>query len=226
MAGPVTPSDVYAALRRCQIVPVVVIDSEDSAEPLVDALIAGGIGCAEITFRTAAGRRAIQRVADRDDFLVGAGTVVNADQVDHAVEAGARFVVSPGLGLDVVQRAKELGVAVFPGVATATEVQTAIGAGLSAVKLFPAEQLGGLPLINALAGPFPDMRFFPSGGVRPDTARDYLGHPAVFAVGASWMVPRADIAAGRFDRVAELTRAAVAALPRTEPAEPEAPDVG
>ncbi|MCP9213447.1 bifunctional 4-hydroxy-2-oxoglutarate aldolase/2-dehydro-3-deoxy-phosphogluconate aldolase [Streptomyces cucumeris] len=222
---------MYTVLRRCSIVPVIVIDSEDSAEPLADALLAGGIGCAEITFRTAAGQRAIRRIADRDDFVVGAGTVVNADQVDRAVEAGARFVVSPGLGLDVVERAQQHGVAVFPGVASATEVQAAISAGLSAVKLFPAEQLGGLALINALAGPFPDMRFFPSGGIRPETARDYLDHPAVFAVGASWIVPRADIAAGRFDRVEKLTRAAVTAmasparLPRTpHAAQQETPD--
>jgi 2-dehydro-3-deoxyphosphogluconate aldolase/(4S)-4-hydroxy-2-oxoglutarate aldolase len=194
------------------IVPVVVLDDERGAEPLADALTKGGITCAEITFRTAAAPSAIRRIAARPDFLVGAGTVITADQVDAAVDAGARFIVSPGLDLEVVARASELGVTVLPGIATPSELQAAVRAGLSAVKVFPVEQLGGLRFIDALSAPFPDVRFFPSGGIRPDAARSYLDHPAVFAIGASWMVSRADIAGGRFDLIARASRAAVTAL--------------
>jgi 2-dehydro-3-deoxyphosphogluconate aldolase / (4S)-4-hydroxy-2-oxoglutarate aldolase len=194
------------------IVPVVVLDDERGAEPLADALTKGGITCAEITFRTAAAPSAIRRIAARPDFLVGAGTVITTDQVDAAVDAGARFIVSPGLDLELVARARELGVTVLPGIATPSELQAAVRAGLSAVKVFPVEQLGGLRFIDALSAPFPDVRFFPSGGIRPDTARSFLDHPAVFAIGASWMVSRADIAGGRFDLIARASRAAVTAL--------------
>jgi 2-dehydro-3-deoxyphosphogluconate aldolase/(4S)-4-hydroxy-2-oxoglutarate aldolase len=194
------------------IVPVVVLDDERGAEPLADALTKGGITCAEITFRTAAAPSAIRRIAARPDFLVGAGTVITTDQVDAAVDAGARFIVSPGLDLEVVARARERGVTVLPGIATPSELQAAVRAGLSAVKVFPVEQLGGLRFIDALSAPFPDVRFFPSGGIRPDTARSYLDHPAVFAIGASWMVSRADIDGGRFDQIARASRAAVTAL--------------
>jgi 2-dehydro-3-deoxyphosphogluconate aldolase/(4S)-4-hydroxy-2-oxoglutarate aldolase len=200
-----------SALERA-IVPVVVLDDERGAEPLADALTKGGIRCAEITFRTAAAPSAIRRIAARPDFLVGAGTVITTDQVDAAVDAGAQFIVSPGLDLEVVTRARELGVPVLPGIATASELQAAVRAGLSAVKVFPVEQLGGLGFIDALSAPYPEVRFFPSGGIRPDTARSYLDHPAVFAIGTSWMVGRADIAGGRFDLIARASRAAVTAL--------------
>jgi 2-dehydro-3-deoxyphosphogluconate aldolase/(4S)-4-hydroxy-2-oxoglutarate aldolase len=194
------------------IVPVVVLDDGRGAEPLADALTKGGITCAEITFRTAAAPAAIRRIAARPDFLVGAGTVITTDQVDAAVDAGARFIVSPGLDLEVVARARALGVTVLPGIATPSELQAAVRAGLSAVKVFPVEQLGGLGFIDALSAPFPEVQFFPSGGIRPDTARSYLDHPAVFAIGASWIVSRADIAGGRFDLIARASRAAVTAL--------------
>jgi 2-dehydro-3-deoxyphosphogluconate aldolase / (4S)-4-hydroxy-2-oxoglutarate aldolase len=194
------------------IVPVVVLDDERTAEPLADALTQGGITCAEITFRTAAAPSAIRRIAARPDFLVGAGTVITRDQVDAAVDAGARFIVSPGFGLDVVTRARERGVMVLPGVATPSELHAAVRAGLTAVKIFPVEQLGGLAFIDALSATFPEVRFFPSGGIRRDTARSYLDHPAVFAIGASWMVSRIDIRGGRFDRITRASRAAVTAL--------------
>ena len=206
-----TPTDVMSALHRA-IVPVVVLDDERDAEPLADALTAGGITCAEITFRTSAGPAAIGRIANRPDFLVGAGTVITAEQVDAAVDAGAQFIVSPGLGLDVVTRAQELDVTVLPGIATPSELQAAVRAGLTAVKMFPAEQLGGLSMIDALSAPFPGVRFFPSGGIRPDTARRYLDHPAVFAIGASWMVNRDHITGGRFDQITHASAAALAAV--------------
>ena len=201
--------DQLAAIR---VIPVVVIDDVAHAHQLADALVAGGLPCAEITFRTSAGAAAIRAIAGRDDILVGAGTVLNAADVDRAVDAGARFVVSPGFGLDVVNRAAELGVAALPGVSTASEIQAAVGAGLTAVKLFPAEQSGGLALLKALAAPFPGLMFMPSGGVTPENAPTYLADPAVFAVGGSWMVHRALIAAGDFDAIRKLTAETVAQL--------------
>jgi 2-dehydro-3-deoxyphosphogluconate aldolase/(4S)-4-hydroxy-2-oxoglutarate aldolase len=198
-----TVLDQLAVIR---VVPVVVIDEPAHAEALADALVAGGLPCAEITFRTPAAEAAIHNIAARGDILVGAGTVLSAAQVDRAVDAGARFVVSPGFGIDVVTRARERGIAVLPGVATASEIQAAVGAGLDAVKFFPAEQSGGLDMLGALSAPFPGLRFMPSGGVSPTSAARYLAHPAVFAVGGSWMVPRAAVAAGDFETVRRLTR--------------------
>ena len=203
---------VLDRLAVARIVPVIVLDDAADAGPLADALLAGGIDCAEITLRTPAGLAAVQALAHRDDILVGAGTVLTAAQTDEAVAAGARFVVSPGLGLDVVQRARQLGVTVLPGVATATELQAAAAAGLGAVKFFPAGALGGLAMLDALAGPFPGMRFMPSGGVTAENAADYLAHPSVFAVGGSWMVPRTLIGAGRFAEITALCHRTVDAL--------------
>jgi 2-dehydro-3-deoxyphosphogluconate aldolase/(4S)-4-hydroxy-2-oxoglutarate aldolase len=204
-----TVLDQLAVIR---VVPVVVIDDPAHAEALADALVAGGLPCAEITFRTPAAEAAIHNISARGDILVGAGTVLTAAQVDRAVDAGARFVVSPGFGIDVVTRARERGIAVLPGVATASEIQAAVGAGLNAVKFFPAEQSGGLDMLGALSAPFPGLRFMPSGGVSPTNAAGYLAHPAVFAVGGSWMVPRATVATGDFETVRRLTKETVERL--------------
>lgn len=203
------------AVERIGIVPVVVIDDEDAAPELAAALTAGGIGCAEITLRTRAGIGAITRIAQSaPGFLVGAGTVLDADDVDRVADAGARFVVSPGLDPAVVTRALELGLEALPGVATASELQHARRLGLSRVKFFPAGQLGGLATIEALAAPFPDMRFLPSGGVGPQNAAAYLASPAVFAVSGSWMVPRDALAGRDWARVSRLSAEAIAELGR------------
>lgn len=194
------------------VVPVVVLDDVAQAEPLGDALVAGGLPCAEVTFRTAAGEAALEALAARGDLLVGAGTVLTAAQVDRAVDAGAAFIVSPGLSAEVVRRAQERGVTALPGTATASEVQAAVNLGLEAVKLFPARILGGTDMLDALCGPFPGMRFMPSGGVTLASAGEYLQHPAVLAVGGSWMVPRSRIAAGDFDAIRSLTEETVSAL--------------
>ncbi|MET0784312.1 MAG: bifunctional 4-hydroxy-2-oxoglutarate aldolase/2-dehydro-3-deoxy-phosphogluconate aldolase [Leifsonia flava] len=196
-----------------RFVPVIVIDDPGLAPDLASALLRGGIGCAEITLRTEAGLRAIEAASDVHDFTVGAGTVLTAADVDRVVDAGARFVVSPGLADDVVERAIELGVDVLPGVATATEVQRALRFGLDRLKLFPAGPLGGLDLIRALSGPFPGVRFLPSGGVTPENAPDYLASPTVFAVSGSWMATRELIAARDFDEIARLSRAATELVP-------------
>lgn len=194
------------------VVPVVVLDDVAQAEPLGDALVAGGLPCAEVTFRTTAGEAALATLAARGDLLIGAGTVLTAAQVDRAVDAGAAFIVSPGLSAEVVRRAQERGVTALPGTATASEVQAAVNLGLEAVKLFPARILGGTDMLDALSGPFPGMRFMPSGGVTLASAGEYLQHPAVLAVGGSWMVPRSRIAAGDFDAIRSLTEETVSAL--------------
>ncbi|MCU1404608.1 MAG: keto-deoxy-phosphogluconate aldolase [Glaciihabitans sp.] len=188
--------------------PIVTLDNAELAHPLADALVEGGIFCVEVTLRTPAGIRAIELLATRGDLLVGAGTVTDAAQVDVVADAGANFAVSPGLGLDVLERARERGLALLPGIATPSELQAAVLHGLNRVKLFPAGVLGGLGLIDALAGPFPDVTFMPSGGVSPTNLANYLAHPAVFSAGCSWIATRADIAAGKFDDIRTLAAVA------------------
>lgn len=195
-----------------RIVPVVVLQDAASAGPLADALVAGGIRCAEITLRTAAGLDAIGALRDRRDIVVGAGTVLSPEQVDDVADAGARFAVSPGFDPRVLERCLARGLPLVPGVATATEIQQALGRGLRHLKLFPAKQIGGLDAIRAFAGPFPDAYFMPSGGVSSANASDYLANPAVFAVSGSWMVPTDALEAGDFSLIEELSRRAVAAL--------------
>nr|WP_297429181.1 bifunctional 4-hydroxy-2-oxoglutarate aldolase/2-dehydro-3-deoxy-phosphogluconate aldolase [uncultured Actinotalea sp.] len=202
--------DVLGALARHRIVPVVVLDDADDAAPLGRALVDGGLPVAELTFRTAAAERAIGVLAERGDVLVGAGTVLTPEQVDRAVAAGARFVVSPGLSRAVVERCGEHGVLALPGAVTATEVQAALELGVSTVKFFPAGTSGGPAAIAALAAPFGEVRFVPTGGVGPDNVREYLDLSAVLAVGGSWMVPRARIAARDTAGITELVADAVA----------------
>ncbi|SCG17480.1 2-keto-3-deoxy-phosphogluconate aldolase [Micromonospora echinofusca] len=208
---------VVAAVGAARILPVVVLDAARDAAPLADALVRGGLRSAEVTFRTDAAAEAIRVMSERPDLLVGAGTVLTPDQVDRAVEVGARFVVTPGFSPQVVARCQERGVPVFPGVATGTEIQMALDAGLDTVKFFPAEQLGGVGMIKALAAPFRSVRFIPTGGVNTGNLADYLALPAVLAVGGTWMVAPDLIAAGRWDEVAARTAAAVeAARPTVE----------
>ncbi|MFG2009611.1 bifunctional 4-hydroxy-2-oxoglutarate aldolase/2-dehydro-3-deoxy-phosphogluconate aldolase [Micromonospora sp. NPDC048868] len=208
---------VVAAVGAARILPVVVLDDARDAAPLAEALARGGLPCAEVTFRTDAAAESIRVMSERGDLLVGAGTVLTPAQVDRAVEAGARFVVTPGFSPAVVRRCQEAGVPVFPGVATGTEIQMALDAGLDTVKFFPAEQLGGVAMIKALAAPYRSVRFIPTGGVNTANLSDYLALPAVLAVGGTWMVAPDLIAAGRWDEVAARTAAAVeAARPAVE----------
>jgi 2-dehydro-3-deoxyphosphogluconate aldolase/(4S)-4-hydroxy-2-oxoglutarate aldolase len=190
------------------IVPVVTIDDPTAAAPLVAALQSGGINCAEFVLRTPNAIDAIEAVSTTPNFLVGAGTVVTAKQVDAVYRAGAQFLVSPGLGTDVIERAEQVGLPLIPGIASASEAQAAARLGLTYVKLFPAEIVGGLKLIEALSAPFPGLRFLPSGGIGPANAVDYRRHPSVFAVSGSWMVPAKAIAERDFDLIAQLARAA------------------
>lgn len=204
-------ADVSETIAATRILPVVVLDDATSAPALAAALTAGGLRAIEVTFRTAAAADAIRVMSERPDLLVGAGTVLTPAQVDEAAAAGARFVVSPGFSPTVVRHCQERGLPVFPGAATATEIQMVLDAGLDTVKFFPAEQLGGVGMIKALAAPFRSVRFVPTGGVNTGNLADYLALPAVLAVGGTWMVAPALLAAGRWDEVTRLTAAAVAA---------------
>ena len=195
------------------IVPVVVIDDAAHAHELVAALAAGGIRCAEVTLRTNAAFDAIAAVAGTPGFSVGAGTVLSRADLDRSIDAGAEFIVSPGLDDELVNLAQDRGVAVLPGVATSTEVQRAVRLGLDTVKFFPADRLGGLGTIAALAAPFVGVGFVPSGGVSAGNIAEYLAHPAVPAVSGSWMVGRSLIQSGDFAAIERLSREAIALLP-------------
>lgn len=201
---------VLSDLSAARLVPVVVLDDAAHAESLAGALVAGGLPVAEVTFRTAAAADAIRAMADRGDILVGAGTVLSPNQVDQAVAAGAKYVVSPGLSRAVVERCREHGVLPLPGAVTATEIQAALELGLDTVKFFPAGTSGGAPAIKALTAPFTGVRFVPTGGVGPANLADYLGIGAVAAVGGSWMAPRDLVASGNFAEITRLTAEAVA----------------
>lgn len=201
--------DIVSEIGTRRLLPVVVLQDAADAAPLGDALVAGGLPVAEVTFRTAAAVAALRTLSGRGDLLVGAGTVVTADQVDRAIDAGAQFIVSPGFSASVVRRCLDRGVPVMPGVATATELMAASELGIELVKFFPAETSGGLAAVKALSGPFPEARFVPTGGIGPEQLQAYLAHRSVFAVGGSWMVAAKLMAERRFDEVTRLTAAAV-----------------
>jgi 2-dehydro-3-deoxyphosphogluconate aldolase/(4S)-4-hydroxy-2-oxoglutarate aldolase len=188
-----------------RIIPVIVIDDASRARELAEALARGGIHCAEVTLRTPAGLEALSIMAQVPGFAAGVGTVRSLSDLELARQAGATFVVSPGLDEAIVSSAQNSGLTVLPGVATASEVQHALRLGLQVVKYFPADQLGGLDGIRALRGPFPEVGFVPSGGVTAATAGAYLADPAVPAVSGSWMAPRALIEAGDFDAIERLS---------------------
>ena len=194
-----------------RVVPVIVLADPDRAEDLADALVAGGLHLAEVTFRTPAAAEAIRRMAKHPDLVVGAGTVVRTEQVDQAADAGAQFIVSPGLSRTVVARARERGLDVLPGVVTPSEVIAALDLGINTMKFFPAAQYGGVATLRALAAPFPGVRFVPTGGVSPANLADYLSLPTVPAVGGSWMVRPDLVDSGDFAAVTALTAEAVRA---------------
>lgn len=203
------------ALDGHRLVPVITIDDARAASELAAALLAGGVACAEIVFRTPAALGAIGAMAEVPGFVVGAGTVVTRDHAEAALDAGAAFAVSPGFDDEIIDYVRAAGAGVLPGIATATEAQRAVKAGLDAVKFFPADRLGGLDTIRALAAPFSRLGFIPSGGVTAASARDYLSHAAVPAVSGSWMATRQAIAARDWEQVARLTAEAVSAIATT-----------
>lgn len=197
-------------LSLAGLVPVIAINDAEDAVPLCQALVKGGLPVAEITFRTAAAEESIRRVHEAmPEVLLCAGTVLTTEQVDRAMNAGAAAIVSPGLSPEVVSYCVEKGIPVCPGTANPSDVQVAISYGLKAVKLFPAEAVGGLNLIKAMAPVYPDMKFMPTGGVNEKNMLDYLAFDKILCCGGSWMVPKDAVAAKDWDRITALTRSAV-----------------
>ena len=207
--------DLAATLARAGVLPVVTVTSPAQAVPLAQALLAGGLACVEITFRSDAAADAIRAIrAGVPEVLVGAGTVLTTAQADAAIDAGAAFVVSPGFGPDVVDHVLARGVAMLPGIATPTELQAALARDLRVVKVFPAAVLGGPAFLQALQAPYPMMRFVPTGGVTPVTLPDYLALDCVAAVGGTWLARTPVIASGAWDEVERLAREAAAIVGR------------
>ncbi len=202
--------EVLERLSLAGIVPVIKVDDAADAVPLCRALAEGGLPVAEITFRTAAAAEAIENVHKAlPEVILGAGTVLTTEQVDRAVKAGATYIVSPGLNPEVVKHCQKVGVPILPGCANPSDIEVALGLGLKTVKFFPAEALGGLPLIKALAAPYVDMKFVPTGGVSEKNLLEYLAFPKIVACGGSWMVPDAAVKAKDWDQIRSLTASAV-----------------
>lgn len=206
-------ADVTARLRQLRIVPVIVIDDPEDAVPLAGALVEGGLPCAEVTFRTAGAPEALRRITEAyPEMLAGAGTVLTPAQAAEARAAGARFVVSPGFSARVVDACREAGTPVYPGVCTPTEIEMALERGLSVVKFFPAEPMGGLPYLKAIAAPYGGVDFMPTGGINAGHLPAYLGFARVVAVGGSWMVSQEWIRNRDFARIRDEVEKAVQAV--------------
>lgn len=192
------------------IVPVIALNDAKDAEPLAKALCNGGLPCAEVTFRTDAAEESIRIMSQKfPEMLVGAGTVLTTEQVDRAAEAGAKFIVSPGLNPKVVKYCIDRNIPVLPGTSNPSDVEIALELGLEVVKFFPAEAAGGIGMIKAMSAPYTKVRFMPTGGVNAGNLKDYLDFPKIIACGGTWMVKKDLIAAGRFDEIESLTREAV-----------------
>ncbi len=202
-------SQIMTQLGKHGIVPVVAIDDAADAGHLGDALVRGGLGVVEITFRTPAAEEAIRTLAKREDMLIGAGTVLNIQTAGRARDAGARFIVSPGFNPKVVEWCIQNEMPIIPGVATATEIEMALEHDLKLVKFFPAEAVGGIKTLKALAAPYSMIRFMPTGGITPGNLPDYLALKPVVACGGSWMVAKELLAERQWDRITESTREAV-----------------
>lgn len=202
-------NEVLRAIGKVGLVPVIKIERAEDAVPLARALVEGGLPVAEITFRTEAAGDAIRRIAaEVPEMILGAGTVLTLQQAEQAMQSGARFIVSPGFDPSIVDWCMAQGIVITPGVATPTEVTAALSRGLSTLKFFPAEELGGIRMLKALAGPFANVGFVPTGGISAANLGDYLRLRNVIAVGGSWVATAAFIGAGKFG---DITRLAVEA---------------
>lgn len=204
-------NSLFDQISKIGIVPVVKFDDPDDAVPVAQALADGGLSCIEVTFRTNCAAEAIKRITSKfPDLLIGAGTVLTADQAEQAAESGSSFIVSPGLNVRTVEYCIEKGIPVIPGCSSPTDIETALSLNLSAVKIFPAEVLGGTAFIKALSGPYPQVTFMPTGGVGLQNMNSYLDNPKVLACGGSFMVNDDDIKNKNYEKITELTKNAVA----------------
>ena len=202
-------TEMMLQLKKTGIIPVVVLDDAMDALPLAECLAEGGLPCAEVTFRTDAAEESIRRmVVGCPDLIVGAGTVLTCEQADRAIDAGAKFIVSPGFNPRVTEYVLKKGVPMTPGVCTPTEIEAALQFGLDVLKFFPAEPSGGLKMIKALAAPYVGLQFMPTGGISADNVRDYLKYDRIIACGGSWMVNGKLIRERRFDEILKLVRKA------------------
>lgn len=193
------------------VVPVVVLNDADDAVPLADALIKGGLPCAEVTFRTDAAEESIRRICENfPDMLVGAGTVLTTKQVERAYKAGAKFIVSPGFDPEIIDYCISIGLPVLPGCITPSEIAQAVKRGLKVVKFFPAEQSGGVAMIKAMAAPYSMVKFMPTGGISTKNLADYLSCDKILCCGGSWMVKEDLIKSGSFDKITDMTKEATA----------------
>lgn len=201
--------EVIRRFRETGIIPVIVLDKAEDAKGLGEALLKGGLPAAEVTFRTEAAAEAI-RVMGKEypELLVGAGTVLNVEQAERAADAGAEFIVSPGLNPDVVRWCMENGMSVIPGTQTPTDMNEAVNLGLSVVKFFPAEAAGGLPMLRAVAAAYTGLSFMPTGGIDETNVREYLKYDRIIACGGSFMVKKDLISGGRFDEIERMVREA------------------
>jgi 2-dehydro-3-deoxyphosphogluconate aldolase/(4S)-4-hydroxy-2-oxoglutarate aldolase len=206
---------IFSQLARCGVVPVIAIDSVDAAIPLADALLAGGLPVAEITFRTAAAAAVIRKISkERPQLVVGAGTVLTLANLEAAQASGAAFAVAPGLNPQIVARAQQIGLPFMPGVATPSDIETGLALGCKLLKFFPAEALGGVAMLGALSAPYKHtwVRFMPTGGVSPGNLESYLKLDTVATVGGTWIAKKEDLAAGKWADIRARCQAAVAAV--------------
>ncbi len=202
-------NEVLEQFAKYGVVPVVVLDDAKDALPLADALLEGGLPLAEVTFRTDAAEESIRQMTKQHpEMLIGAGTVLSAEQANRAVSAGAKFIVSPGTNPEVVEFCLDNNIPVTPGVCTPSEVEAGLGFGLDVLKFFPAEQAGGVAFIKALSAPYRNVKFMPTGGISPSNLKDYLACPAVLACGGSWMVKGQLIKDGNFTEITRLCKEA------------------
>jgi 2-dehydro-3-deoxyphosphogluconate aldolase/(4S)-4-hydroxy-2-oxoglutarate aldolase len=200
---------ILTQIGKLRLVPVIALESAADASPLADALVAGGLPIAEVTFRTAAAAESISIMSRRGGVLVGAGTVLNVDTVKRAVDCGAKFIVSPGFNSKVVSYCVANQIPITPGTSTASDIDAALDHGLTTVKFFPAEAIGGLKLLKALSAPYGMMNFLPTGGITPGNMVEYFKLSNVIAIGGSWMVTKELLAAKQFAMITELTTEAV-----------------
>ena len=201
--------EIIARLGELRVIPLVTLERAEDAMPLADALIEGGLPCAEVTFRTQEAVKAIDIMCKRNDLLVGAGTVLSVDQVKAALDAGARFMISPGLNPKVVSYCVENDIPITPGICTPSDIEAALEFGLDVLKFFPAQPFGGLETVKALSGPYTAVKFIPTGGINTQNLTEYLNFPKVIACGGTWIASSSLILAGKFSEISRNAREAV-----------------